>query len=174
MSVHKKIPLKEHTAHYFTFLKSKKVAKMGCTNSTNKGLTKAWDNHFSAFGKKDLKKIMLDYTEDSEVIVWDTKKNKKTSFKGLKGVKALFTDLFANLKDLSTLDAPLIEVQETAWPASCCGEFPTGMVFLVWECPGCGYDKVTDTFIFCGDKIMRQNIVVFTNDLVEELKSGCC
>merc|ERR1712146_500168 len=106
------------------------------------------------------------------VIVWDTKKNKKTSFKGLKGVKALFTDLFANLKDLSTFDSPLIEVQETAWPASCCGEFPTGMVFLVWENPGCGYDKVTDTFIFRGDKIMRQNIVVFTNDVVEELKSG--
>jgi len=51
--------------------------------------------------------------------------------------------------------APLIEVQED----------PANMVFLVWECPSSkGYTKVTDTFIFKGDKILRQNIVVFNNE----------
>ena len=34
-------------------------------------------------------------------------------------------------------------------------------VFLVWECPGCGYYTATDTFVFGPDnKIKRQNIVV--------------
>jgi len=34
-------------------------------------------------------------------------------------------------------------------------------VFLVWKCPGCGYDTATDTFILGFDfKITRQNIVV--------------
>ena len=114
-------------------------------------VTAAWDNHFSAFGGQDLEKILLDYTDESEVIVWDTKTGTRSDFKGLAGVKDLFTGLFAKLSDLSTLAAPLIEVQESS-----------GMVFLVWECPGCGYQKVTDTFIFKGDKILRQNIVVFS------------
>ena len=114
-------------------------------------VTAAWDNHFSAFGGQDLEKILLDYTDESEVIVWDTKTGTRSDFKGLAGVKDLFTGLFAKLSDLSTLAAPLIEVQESS-----------GMVFLVWEYPGCGYQKVTDTFIFKGDKILRQNIVVFS------------
>ena len=111
----------------------------------------AWDNHFSAFGGQDLEKILLDYNEESEIIVWDTKTGSRSDFKGVAQVKDLFTGLFAKLSDLSTLNAPLIEVQESS-----------SMVFLVWECPGCGYEKVTDTFIFKGDKILRQNIVVFS------------
>jgi hypothetical protein len=83
-------------------------------------------------------------------MVWDTVKGTKTDFKGISGITDLFTNLFKDLSDLSTLAAPCIEVQEDA-----------GQVFLVWECPGCGYKKVTDTFIFKGDKIHRQNIVVF-------------
>jgi len=95
--------------------------------------------------------ILLDYNEESEIIVWDTKTGSRSDFKGVAQVKDLFTGLFAKLSDLSTLNAPLIEVQESS-----------SMVFLVWECPGCGYEKVTDTFIFKGDKILRQNIVVFS------------
>lgn len=110
----------------------------------------AWDNHFSAFGGKNVDKILLDYTEESEILIWDTAAEKTTKFKGLEGVKTCFTQLFGALSDLSTLKAPLVEVQEDP-----------GMVFLVWECPGCGYQKVTDTFLFKGNKILRQNIVVF-------------
>ena len=110
----------------------------------------AWDNHFSAFGEQNVEKILLDYTEESEILIWDTKAEKTTRFKGLEGAKTCFTQLFGALSDLSTLKAPLVEVQEDP-----------GMVFLVWECPGCGYQKVTDTFLFKGNKILRQNIVVF-------------
>ena len=124
---------------------------------SNMATKAAWDNHFSAFGAQDLGKILLDYTEQSEVIVWDTNTGTRSDFKGLAGVRNLFTGLFAKLSDLSTLAAPLIEVQESS-----------GMVFLVWECPGCGYEKVTDTFIFKNGKILRQNIVVFS------AKKLCC
>ena len=110
----------------------------------------AWDNHFSAFGEQNVDKILLDYTEESEILIWDTAAEKTTKFKGLEGAKTCFTQLFGALSDLSTLKAPLVEVQEDP-----------GMVFLVWECPGCGYQKVTDTFLFKGNKILRQNIVVF-------------
>ena len=116
----------------------------------NMSVQAAWDNHFSAFGEQNVEKILLDYTEESEILIWDTKAEKTTRFKGLEGAKTCFTNLFGALSDLSTLKAPLVEVQEDP-----------GMVFLVWECPGCGYKKVTDTFLFKGNKILRQNIVVF-------------
>jgi len=31
----------------------------------------AWDNHFSAFGAQDVDKIMLDYTEESQIVVYN-------------------------------------------------------------------------------------------------------
>ena len=108
-------------------------------------------NHFDAFGSQDVPKILLDYTEDSVVSVWSTKDEKLSVFKGIAEIESLFTQLFKDLSDLSTLAAPLIKVEES----------PGNMVFLVWECPGCGFKKVTDTFIFDGEKIVRQNIVVF-------------
>jgi len=115
----------------------------------------AWKNHFDAFGGQDLDKILLDYDEKSVVTVWDTRSDSKAEFKGVDGAKTLFTDLFAKLSDLSTLKAPLVQVEEDIGNGS-------GQVFLVWECPGCGYDKVTDTFVFRPDfKVGRQNIVVF-------------
>ena len=110
----------------------------------------AWDNHFSAFGAQDVEKILEDYTEDSHVVVWDTATGTRSDFKGLEQVKACFVGLFEKLSDLSTLAAPVVEVQEEQ-----------GMVFLVWECPGSGVAKATDTFVFVGNKIKRQNVVVF-------------
>merc|ERR1712084_202011 len=66
------------------------------------------------------------------------------------GIRKMFTNLFGDLKDLATLSAPVINVDEKE-----------KQVFLVWKCPGCGYDTATDTFIFGNDfKIVRQNIVV--------------
>ena len=119
------------------------------TKKNNMSVQAAWDNHFSAFGEQNVEKILLDYRE-SEILIWDTKEEKTTKFKGLDGAKTCFTNLFGALSDLSTLKAPLVEVQEDP-----------GMVFLVWECPGCGYKKVTDTFLFKGNKILRQNIELF-------------
>ena len=63
-------------------------------------VTAAWDNHFSAFGGQDLEKILLDYNEESEIIVWDTKTGSRSDFKDLAQIKDLFTGLFAKLSDL--------------------------------------------------------------------------
>mmetsp|Transcript_19971 Transcript_19971/g.33443 ORF Transcript_19971/g.33443 Transcript_19971/m.33443 type:complete len:120 (+) Transcript_19971:271-630(+) len=113
----------------------------------------AWDNHFAAFGAQDADKILLDYTEESVIKVWDTVKGEMSTAKGLDEIKGLFLGLFKQLSDLGTLAAPVVDVQD-----------PPGMpgtVFLVWECPGSGVKKATDTFVFKGDKIMIQNVVIF-------------
>merc|ERR1711997_1403158 len=94
--------------------------------------------------------IMLDYTESSMVRVHNNVTSETTEFKGLSEVRTMFTNLFADLSDLATLAAPVINVDENE-----------KQVFLIWKCPGCGYDTATDTFIFGkGNKIIRQNIVV--------------
>merc|ERR1712154_547532 len=41
------------------------------------------------------------------------------------------------------------------------GEEDAKQAFLVWKCPGCGFDTASDTFIFGNNfRILRQNIVV--------------
>lgn len=111
----------------------------------------AWDNHFEAFGKQDLDQIMLDYDETSEARVWnnaDAEPHQK--FNGTTEIRAMFDNLFRNLPDLATLDAPVVDVDEAG-----------RTVFLVWHCAGCGYNTATDTFVYGPDfKIKRQNIVV--------------
>ena len=57
-----------------------------------------WDNHFGAFGAQDVPKILLDYTDDSIVTVFDKKSGETTVFKGLSGVEQLFTGLFKDLQ----------------------------------------------------------------------------
>jgi len=115
-----------------------------------KSVQAAWDNHFAAFGAQDVDKIMLDYDETSVARVHNNVTGETSEFTGLKGVREMFVSLFGDLKDLSTLAAPVITVEEAA-----------KQVLLIWKCPGCGYDTATDTFIFGNDfKIKRQNIVV--------------
>merc|ERR1712176_585177 len=113
----------------------------------------AWQNHFDAFGAQDVEKIALDYDDTSRVTVYNNVDGSKSVFTGLEEIKGMFTGLFKDLSDLSTLAAPVIDVDETPGKG--------GQVFLVWKCPGCGYDTATDTFIFGSDlKIKFQNIVV--------------
>lgn len=115
-----------------------------------KSIQEAWDNHFAAFGAQDVNKIMLDYDDNSVATVYNNVDGSNTTFKGTEGIRKMFVGLFADLKDLSTLKAPVVTVEKDA-----------KQVFLVWSCPGCGYDTATDTFIFRNDfKISRQNIVV--------------
>jgi len=117
-----------------------------------RSIQEAWDNHFAAFGAQDLDKILLDYTEDSVARVYNNVSGETQEFKGLFGIRTMFVGLFADLSDLSTLAAPVIQVEENA-----------KQVFLVWKCPGVGYETATDTFIFTNDKkfkIARQNIVI--------------
>jgi len=109
----------------------------------------AWDNHFAAFGGKDVDKVLLDYTESSVIRVYNNFNGELTIFEGLEGAKKCFTGLFATLTDLSTLEAPVVDVTANG-------------VFLVWKCPGMGYQRATDTFLFDSNgKIERQNVVVY-------------
>eukprot|EP00441_Pelagodinium_beii_P014500 CAMPEP_0197659268 /NCGR_PEP_ID=MMETSP1338-20131121/46950_1 /TAXON_ID=43686 ORGANISM="Pelagodinium beii, Strain RCC1491" /NCGR_SAMPLE_ID=MMETSP1338 /ASSEMBLY_ACC=CAM_ASM_000754 /LENGTH=180 /DNA_ID=CAMNT_0043236113 /DNA_START=60 /DNA_END=602 /DNA_ORIENTATION=+ len=113
----------------------------------------AWQNHFDAFGDQDVDKIMQDYDETSRVTVYNNADGSKVVYKGLAEVKHFFEELFDGLSDLSTLEAPVIDVDEMSGGG--------GQVFLVWKCPGCGFDTATDTFIFGPDKKIKfQNIVV--------------
>jgi hypothetical protein len=110
----------------------------------------AWDNHFDAFGKQNLEQILLDYDETSVMRIYNTSDAKKVEFFGVAGARAMFEKLFKDLADLATLDAPNVDVDEAG-----------KQVFLIWNCPGCGFESCTDTFIFGPDfKIKRQNIVV--------------
>jgi len=114
----------------------------------------SWDNHFAAFGALNLEQILLDYTEDSIITVYDQTSGSNTVFAGMAGVRECFEGLFGRLTDLSDLAAPVADVQEAA------GGEP-GSVFLIWSCPASGYAEATDTFIFDGNaKILRQNVVV--------------
>merc|ERR1711924_383090 len=69
-----------------------------------------WDNHFAAFGGQDVDKILKDHTEKSVIKVYDQITGELAEFKGLKGVKELFTGLFKDLHDTSGLAAPAIRV----------------------------------------------------------------
>lgn len=125
-----------------------------------RSVQEAWDNHFAAFGKQDLDKILLDYDEESVARVHNNVSGETQEFKGLFGIRTMFVGLFADLSDLSTLAATVVQVEENA-----------KQVFLVWKCPGVGYEAATDTFIFTNDKkfkIARQNIVVTKREAKDE------
>lgn len=50
----------------------------------------AFKNHFDAFGEQNLTKIMLDYTEDSVIQVWNWSSNELNENKGLEAISAMF------------------------------------------------------------------------------------
>eukprot|EP00930_Biecheleria_cincta_P008114 TRINITY_DN109474_c0_g1_i1.p1 TRINITY_DN109474_c0_g1~~TRINITY_DN109474_c0_g1_i1.p1 ORF type:complete len:192 (+),score=37.85 TRINITY_DN109474_c0_g1_i1:88-663(+) len=121
-------------------------------------VSEAWQNHFDAFGEQDLDKIMLDYDETSTVTLYNNADGSKVVYKGTDHIRHMFTELFDGLSDLSTLEAPVSDVYEMSGGG--------GQVFLVWKCPGCGFDTATDTFIFGPDKKIKfQNIVVTEYDV---------
>jgi D-xylose 1-dehydrogenase (NADP+, D-xylono-1,5-lactone-forming) len=113
----------------------------------------AWDNHFSAFGAQDVDKILADYTEESEIRVWDHRTQQMNLYTGLTGVRDCFEGLFSTLSDLSALAAPVQVVQEA----------PRNQVFLQWSCPSSGILEATDTFTFdASGKIKNQNVALMT------------
>ena len=104
-------------------------------------------------------KILLDYTGTSQVTVYDATTGKKSVYTGLTEIEECFTELFAALPDLSSLGAPVVQVEEG----------PFGMVYLVWECPSSGFTHATDTFMFEAEtgKIDKQMVVVQTAPKME-------
>ena len=59
-----------------------------------------------------MERVLLDYTEDYMIIVYDQISGGQTVFTGLAGFRNCFTGLFARLSDTSDLVAPVIEVNE--------------------------------------------------------------
>jgi hypothetical protein len=111
----------------------------------------AWDNHFSGFGGQDIDKIMLDYTETSVLENYDHASSRRTTFTGKAQIRQFFLNLFAQLTNLTSLAAPIVEVTES----------PQKQVYLIWSCPSSGVESATDTFIFDdNNRISRQNIAL--------------
>lgn len=120
-------------------------------------LFKGWDNHFKAFGAKNVADIMKDYDENSIVQVYDNRDTiarteAYAEFKGIAPITQMFTDLFKEIGDAGdNVAVGLLEIDTS-----------TNSVFLGWRSNS--HPKATDTFIFDGDKIRRQTIVVTTKE----------
>jgi len=113
----------------------------------------AWQNHLNAFGGKDIVAIMNEYDENSIVQVFDNRENKYSEFKGTCAIKGMFVDLFKTIGDAGNgVEVGLLEIDPSH-----------NSVFLVWRSNS--HPKATDTFIFNGNMIARQNIVVTTTAL---------
>ena len=54
---------------------------------------------------------MLDYSVVSHVRVHNNVTGETTGFRGVAAVRKMFTGLFADLSDLSTLEAPVVTVE---------------------------------------------------------------
>ena len=114
----------------------------------------SWNNHFAAFGAQDVDMILLDYTDDSVITVYNQLTGSNTVYSGLDGVRSCFVELFGSLYDISDLAAPIITVKEASL-------HEPGSVFLIWSAAASGYSYATDTFIFdSASKILWQNVVV--------------
>jgi len=113
-----------------------------------------WENHFSAFGEQDIDKIMKDYDEKSVVYVWDHRDNSYCTrvYTGYNEIRDMFLNLFSILKNLDTLKVNLTEIVDER-----------SVVFLEWECKGCGITKANDIFIFNKEtnKFSHQSISVY-------------
>ena len=124
----------------------------------------AWDNHFAAFGSQDVGRILLDYCEQSKIVVYNWHDDTETVYNGVAGARRCFNELFAKLKDLSGLAAPEIHVEEGN-PKS---------VFVIWRCPTSGFTHCTDTFLFDdAGKIVRQTVCIL-NEGAPACKAPLC
>ena len=115
----------------------------GTDVSTSPGaaVTAGWDNHFSAFGAQNVEQILKDYTDDSRIVYHNFSAGIEYTFRGLAGVRAAFTGIFADLGDTSKLAVHELTVAEnsvflTISLAICHSKaetlFPRGLGLLVY------------------------------------------
>jgi hypothetical protein len=147
------------------------VAASECAGSSGPGvlLCDAWENHFAAFGAgagaagntteitAALDKIMVDYTDDSIVQVFDNSVAVADGYSTFKGdeIRGFFEKLFKEIDTAKSGDDIGLAVKLLEIEPSSSG------VFLVWE--SLSHTKATDTFVFnTKGQIIRQNIVVST------------
>lgn len=117
-------------------------------------INQGWDNHLASFKIKNITGIMMDYDENSIVQVYDFNGGTYTEHMGLGAIETMFVALFKDITDGAVggdegVEIGLLEVDP---------DF--GSVFLAWKSNS--HPKATDTFIFNGATIARQNIVVTT------------
>eukprot|EP00747_Dinoflagellata_sp_TGD_P067295 gnl/TRDRNA2_/TRDRNA2_155207_c0_seq2.p1 gnl/TRDRNA2_/TRDRNA2_155207_c0~~gnl/TRDRNA2_/TRDRNA2_155207_c0_seq2.p1 ORF type:complete len:151 (+),score=21.90 gnl/TRDRNA2_/TRDRNA2_155207_c0_seq2:2-454(+) len=109
-----------------------------------------WESHLSAFRARDIDRMLLDYTNRSEIKLYDYGAAKLQTYKGLEDVRRCFAALFSSLTDLTTFSTPVVKIDQK--PNS---------IFVVWKCPGSGYRHATDTFVLDEEfRVVRQNLVV--------------
>ena len=70
-----------------------------------------WDNHFGGFNTADIPKILADYTETSEVQVYNETTGEKKVYVGQEAIGGLFAGIFELLGEHSAnLKAPVLDV----------------------------------------------------------------
>ena len=112
-------------------------------------IQQAWNHQFSSFVAKDVDGIMMNYSEESILFVFDQTTDVFVVYHGLEEIRDLMVDFFGTLTDTSDLAGPVLEISEE-----------DKMVFLVWRAPASGYLDGTDTVIFDDEyKIYRLNLV---------------
>merc|ERR1712137_340415 len=98
----------------------------------------------------DIDRVMLNYTEESECHRFISETNTKQVFRGLSEIRAMFTEFFGRLGDMSGHVRHNVDVDEE-----------NKQVLLIWENPKCGYGITTVTFMFDENwNVARQNELV--------------
>jgi len=132
----------------------------------------AWNNHAAAFASSNVTKILLDYTDYSQIHFHDSGgTGAVTTYTGLTEIGQFFTNIFVSLAAPNSVSAssnpfqvpvpPVVE-EPSAIPG---GAF--GQVMLLWNGgTNKNYPHMTDSFIMSPTtfKILRQNIVQFPAD----------
>jgi hypothetical protein len=114
----------------------------------------AWKNHFTAFGAKNLDDIMKEYDSNSIVQLYDNRVQKYEVFETEAAIRGMFDALF------KAITAGAVNSDEGVEVGLLEIEPELNSVFLMWKSNS--HPQATDTFIFNGNKIARQNIVVTT------------
>merc|ERR1711990_1220827 len=109
----------------------------------------AFKNHLDAFGAQDIEKIMLDYTEDSEIMGHTFNDGNSWTKKGLEEIRGMFTGFWEAVGEWKDISSPVEQISD---------DHPGYRIgFLTWQAPGNGIPQATDTFIYDENfKIIRQ------------------
>ena len=113
-----------------------------------------------AFFESDVDKILLDYTEASNIVVHDFGSGVSKVYTGLAGVTECFTGLF---EYLNAVDGNHGDGETTVGDVKVTHDGVANQVFLVWRNVAAGITHATDTFHFDDNgKITTQTVTVWT------------
>eukprot|EP00562_Extubocellulus_spinifer_P010649 CAMPEP_0178499064 /NCGR_PEP_ID=MMETSP0696-20121128/15619_1 /TAXON_ID=265572 /ORGANISM="Extubocellulus spinifer, Strain CCMP396" /LENGTH=326 /DNA_ID=CAMNT_0020127725 /DNA_START=96 /DNA_END=1076 /DNA_ORIENTATION=+ len=113
----------------------------------------AWDNHIGAVATNNLTQVMMDYTEESVLLVHDIggERGNLQEYRGLEPIEAFFAAVLPTL-DVANFSMPMLDIDEEG-----------RQVFLGWSIPNNGLYQVSDVLEFNPDfTIKYQNTVMNT------------